>query len=89
MFENELIFFVKIDEGIYKFFVRDNKQCLDSCTDVHLYYYDEESGEMIRIRLKIKKGSDTDDPVQYWEMIDEEGNLVGILAEKENSARVL
>ncbi len=55
----------------------------------HLYYYDEESGEMIRIRLKIKKGSDTDDPVQYWEMIDEEGNLVGILAEKENSARVL
>ena len=34
-------------EGIYKFFVRDNKQCLDSCTAVHLYYYDEDNYECL------------------------------------------
>ncbi len=55
----------------------------------HLYYYEESSGKMTRIKLKLKKGSDTDDPVQYWEMINEDGYSIGILAEKENSARVL
>ena len=55
----------------------------------HLYYYDEKSGEMTKIKLKLKKGSDASDPVQYWEMIDEEGNTIGTLAEKGNSARVL
>ena len=55
----------------------------------HLYYYEEETEKIRRVKLKLKKGSDASDPVQYWEMIDEEGNTVGTLAEKRSSARVL
>ena len=55
----------------------------------HLYYYEEETGDITKIRLKLKKGSDVSDPVQYWEMINEEGNIIGVLAEKKKSARVL
>ena len=55
----------------------------------HLYFFEEETGNITKVRLKLKKGSDSSDPVQYWELIDEEGNTVGTLAEKKNSARIL
>lgn len=55
----------------------------------HLYWYDEETGAMTRVRLMLKKGSDEKDPVQYWELINEAGESMGTIAEKKYSARVL
>ena len=55
----------------------------------HLYYYEEDTGEIMKVKLNLKKGSDVSDPVQYWEIVNEESEIVGILAEKKNSARIL
>ena len=31
----------------YKYFLRGNKQCINSCKDIHIYYYDDENNECL------------------------------------------
>ena len=36
-----------IDSLTDKYFIRGNKQCFNSCKDIHIYYYDEENNECL------------------------------------------
>ena len=75
--------------GTLEIYDKSNKAANDPRQFQHLYYYDSEKKTACRVKLEMGEGVDISDSLQYWNMIDSEGNRVGTLVISENSAKLL